>query len=59
MRGKIDPYMNANAGAMAPTEYVFAVLAEVRAALIWYRHAEGFVLDDAGGVDFGIGNYER
>jgi CTP synthase len=57
---KIDPYMNVDAGTMAPTEYVQCIAESWRRMfLIFIRHGEVFVLDDGGEVDLDLGNYER
>lgn len=55
---KIDPYMNIDAGTMAPTEHgqlhYFISQPETEP-----RAGEVFVLDDGGEVDLDLGNYER
>ena len=62
---KIDPYMNVDAGTMAPTEYVHPSAVQHTSQLrdgtncFPRRHGEVFVLDDGGEVDLDLGNYER
>jgi CTP synthase len=56
---KVDPYMNVDAGTMAPTEYVNSPGEHGWVSLMSNRHGEVFVLDDGGEVDLDLGNYER
>ena len=55
--GAVDPYLNVDAGTMAPTEYAPPRdTVQSGAGLIRQRHGEVFVLDDGGEVDLDLGN---
>jgi CTP synthase len=59
---KIDPYMNIDAGTMAPTEYDLLLFHIGRGDNRLHgtlRHGEVYVLDDGGEADLDLGNSER
>ena len=55
---KIDPYMNIDAGTMAPTEHGPSCLTSAISGTEWLL-GEVYVLNDGGEVDLDLGNYER
>lgn len=56
---KIDPYMNIDAGTMAPTEHGESLHAAFCSFSNMVAPGEVYVLNDGGEVDLDLGNYER